>query len=152
MDLLQITTPSLCCLSTNLLVGIFHEIVVSQLERTHTHTHTTSDIDVVVVQSLSCVRLFVTPLTRQAPLSSTVSQSLLRFMSIELVMSSSHLIQSELALGTRTRGSNSVHSLPGSQCPLWAQAVAGKNEKKKKCSFLFCTFLPGIKTRLLLPF
>ena len=132
MDLLQITTPSLCCLSTNLLVGIFHEIVVSQLERTHTHTHTTSDIDVVVVQSLSCVRLFVTPLTRQAPLSSTVSQILLRFMSIELVMSSSHLIQSELALGTRTRGSNSVHSLPGSQCPLWAQAVAGKNEKKKK--------------------
>ena len=140
-------------LPIDLLVGIFHEIVVSQLERTHTHTHTTSDIDlVVVVQSLSCVQLFVTPLiARQAPLSSTISQSLLRFMSIELVMSSSHLIQSELALGTRTRGSNSVHSLPGSQCPLWGQAVACKNGKKK-CSFLFCTFLPGIKIRLLLPF
>ena len=40
MDLLQITTSSLCCLSIDLLVGIFHEIVVSQLERTHTHTHT----------------------------------------------------------------------------------------------------------------
>ena len=42
----------------------------------------------VVVQSLSRVRLFVTSWTpaRQAPLSSTVSQSLLNFMSIEWVM------------------------------------------------------------------
>ena len=42
----------------------------------------------LVVQSLSCVRLFATPGTaaRQAPLSSTISQSLLKFMSIESVM------------------------------------------------------------------
>ena len=155
MDLLQITTSSLCCLSIDLLVGIFHEIVVSQLERTHTHTHThtTSDTDLVVVQSLSHVQLFVTPLIAwQPPQSSTVSRSLLRFMSIESVMSFSYLIQSELVLGTRTRGSNSVHSLLGSQCPLWGQAVACKKEKKKKSSFLFCTFLPGINIRLLLPF
>ena len=46
------------------------------------------------VQSLSCVRLFVTTWTaaRQASLSITNSQSLLKFMSIELVMPSNHLI------------------------------------------------------------
>ena len=39
----------------------------------------------VVVQLLSCVRLFAIPWTAacQAPLSSTLSQSLLRFMSVE---------------------------------------------------------------------
>ena len=49
---------------------------------------------VVVVQSLSRVRLFVTLWTaaRQASLSSTLSQNLLKFMSIESVMPSSHLI------------------------------------------------------------
>ena len=46
------------------------------------------------VQSLSCVRLFVTPQTVsfQASLSITNSQSLLRLMSIELLMPSNHLI------------------------------------------------------------
>ena len=46
------------------------------------------------VQSLSCVRLFVTPWTaaRQASLSITNTQSLLKLMSIELVMPSNHLI------------------------------------------------------------
>ena len=45
-------------------------------------------------QLLSQVQLFVTPWTAacQAPLSSTNSQSLLKFMSIELVMLSNHLI------------------------------------------------------------
>ena len=48
----------------------------------------------VVVQLLSRVWFLATPCTvaRQAPLSSTVSWSLLRFMSVELVMLSSHLI------------------------------------------------------------
>ena len=52
------------------------------------------------VQSLSCVRLFVTPwiATHQAPLSITNSQSLLKLMSIELVMPSNHLILSHLLL------------------------------------------------------
>ena len=47
-----------------------------------------------VVQSLSCVRLFATPRTEahQASLSFTISWSLLRFMSIESVMPSRHLI------------------------------------------------------------
>ena len=46
------------------------------------------------VQSLSCVRLFVTPLTAacQASLSITNSQSLLKLTSIESVISSNHLI------------------------------------------------------------
>ena len=45
-------------------------------------------------QSLSHVQLFDTPWTaaHQAPLSSTISQSLLKFMSIESVMLSNHLI------------------------------------------------------------
>ena len=45
---------------------------------------------VVVVQSLSCARLFATPwaAARQASLSFTISQSLLKLMSIESVMPS----------------------------------------------------------------
>ena len=50
--------------------------------------------DKVVIQLLSRVQLFATPWTaaRQASLSFTVSQSLLKLMSIELVMPSNHLI------------------------------------------------------------
>ena len=46
------------------------------------------------VQSLSCIQLFVTPWTAacQASLSITNSWSLLKIMSIELVMPSNHLI------------------------------------------------------------
>ena len=49
---------------------------------------------VVVVESLSHARLFVTPWneTCQASLSFTISQSLLKLMSVELVMPSNHLI------------------------------------------------------------
>ena len=48
----------------------------------------------VVVQSLSCVQLFATPWTAacQAFLSFTISWSLLRLMSIKLVMPSNHLV------------------------------------------------------------
>ena len=51
------------------------------------------NIVVVVIQLLS-VQLFVIPCIEacQAPLSSTISQSLLEFMSIESVMLSNHLI------------------------------------------------------------
>ena len=73
---------------------------------THTHTHTITHVSkdcdlcimwkqiVVVVQSLSHVQVFATPWTAacQASLSVTVSQSLLKFMSTELVMLSNHLI------------------------------------------------------------
>ena len=47
-----------------------------------------------VVQSLSCVRLFATAWTTacQASLSFTISQNLLKLMSIESVMPSNHLV------------------------------------------------------------
>ena len=53
---------------------------------------------IVVVQSLSHVWLFATSQTIacQVPLSSTISQSLLRFMSIESVILSNHLIHCHL--------------------------------------------------------
>ena len=53
-----------------------------------------------VVQLLSCVRLFVTPWTaaQQASLSLTISQSLLKLLSIEWVMPSNHLILCRLLL------------------------------------------------------
>ena len=46
----------------------------------------------VIVQSLSCVRLFATSCTsaRQASLSFTISQNLLKLLSIESVMPSNH--------------------------------------------------------------
>ena len=56
--------------------------------------------EVIVVQSFSRLQLFATPWTaaRHAPLSSSVSQSLLELMSIESVMPSSHLILCHLLL------------------------------------------------------
>ena len=56
---------------------------------------------VVVFQGLSCVRLFATPWAKacQASLSSlSPTQSLLKLMSIELVMLSNHLILGHLLL------------------------------------------------------
>ena len=52
------------------------------------------ELEVVVAQSLSPVQLFATPWTvaHQASLSITISQSLLKIMSIESVLPSSHLI------------------------------------------------------------
>ena len=54
----------------------------------------TSTLHISSVQSLSRVRLFATPWTAagQASLSITISQSLLKLMSIESVMPSNHLI------------------------------------------------------------
>ena len=54
----------------------------------------------MLFKSLSCVRLFVTPQTAacQASLSFTNSGSLLKLMSIELVMPSNHLLYHPLLL------------------------------------------------------
>ena len=54
----------------------------------------------IVVQSLSCVRLFETPWAeaRQASLSFTISWSLLRFVSVESVMPPNHLVLCYLLL------------------------------------------------------
>ena len=56
--------------------------------------HYVQKYHVVIVQSLSCVWIFATPWTAacQASLSFTVSWSLLKFMSVELVMPFNHLI------------------------------------------------------------
>ena len=53
-----------------------------------------SRLSVVIVQLLSCVRLFATPwiAAHQAFLSFIISQSLLKLMSVESVMPSNHLI------------------------------------------------------------
>ena len=49
---------------------------------------------IIILQLLSCVWVFMTPWTAacQAPLSFTLSQSLLKFMSIEFAMPSKHLV------------------------------------------------------------
>ena len=58
------------------------------------HHHSLTFLQFSSVHSLSRVQLFVTPWTvaRQASLSITNSRSLLKFMSIKLVMPSNHLI------------------------------------------------------------
>ena len=52
--------------------------------------------NVIAVQSLSCIQLFVTPGTpaHMAPWSPTISQSLLKFMSVDLVILLNHIILS----------------------------------------------------------
>ena len=65
------------------------------LEFTQTHFHRVrSEEHTSELQSLSCIQLFAIPWTaaRQASLSITTSQSLLKLMSIESVMSSNRLI------------------------------------------------------------
>ena len=78
------------------------------LTHTHTHTHTSwkpeqvlfiylfgrFSLTIVIVQSLSRIWLFATQWTaaHQAPLSFTISRSLLKLMSIESKMSSNHYI------------------------------------------------------------
>ena len=49
---------------------------------------------IIVIQSLSCVKLFATPWTaaHQDSLSFTISRSLLKLMSIESMLPSNHLI------------------------------------------------------------
>ena len=56
--------------------------------------HTWGSVQFNSVQSLSCARLFATQWTapRQASLSITISQSLLKLMSIKSVMPSNHLL------------------------------------------------------------
>ena len=86
--------------------------------------HHTSDlvIETVSVQSLSPVWLFVTPwiAARHTSLSITNSQSLLRLMSIELMMPSSHLILCHpLFLRPPTPPSIRVFSNESTLCMRW---------------------------------
>ena len=75
---------------------------------------------VVIVQSLSCVRLFMTPCTAtfQAFLSFTISQSLPKFMSIESMMPSKHLILCHsLLLLLQSFPASGSFSMSGLPCP-----------------------------------
>ena len=97
---------------------------------------------VIIVQLLSCVGLFVTPwtATHQIPLYSTTSWSLLKYMSIESVMLSNHLILCcpHLLL---------IQSFPGSQsfpmafCIRWSKywsiSISLSNEYSGLLSFRF---------------
>ena len=66
----------------------------TQVINTHIYIHTYTWIQIVVAQSLSHVWLFETPRTaaRLASLSFIISWSLLKLMSIELVMTPNYLI------------------------------------------------------------
>ena len=78
----------------------------------------------VAVQSPSRVQLFVTPWTAacQASLSSTVSQSLLKFMSIESVMLFNHLIHCwPLLLLPPIISSITVFSSKSALCIRWSK-------------------------------
>ena len=83
-------------------------------ENNHRPVHATA------IQSLSRVQLFATPRTaaHQASLSFTVSQSLLKLTSIELVMPSNHLCHSLLLLSS-IFPSISVFSNESAVCIRW---------------------------------
>ena len=102
---------------------------------------------VVVVQLLSRVQLFVTPWTaaHQASLPFTVSQSLPKFMSIESVMPSSHLILCPFLLLLSIFPSIEVFSSPicirGPKC--WSSnfSISPSNEYSGLLSFKIDWFL-----------
>ena len=88
-----------------------------------------------VVQLLSRVRLFTTPWTaaHQAPLSSIISWSLPKFMSIELVMLPNHLIVCGPLLSPSVFPSSRIFSNESALCIKWP----------KYCSFSFSNSLPN---------
>ena len=73
---------------------VLHNLQLVETKNTEDCQIQTGDYKFVVVQSLSCVWLLVTTWTiaHQSSPSSTISQSLLKFMPIESVMLSNHLI------------------------------------------------------------
>ena len=96
------------------------------------------------VQSLSCVLLFATPWTaaRQASLSITKSQSLLKLMSIELVMPFYHLILScplllppSIFPSIRVFSNESVHQIRWPKYWSVSFSISPCNEYSKLISF-----------------
>ena len=93
----------------------------------------------VVVQLLSCVWLFVTPwnAARQASLFFTISWSLLKLMSIELVMLSSHLILGHFLLFlSSVFPSISVFTNESSLCTMWPKYWSFSNSPSNEYSGL----------------
>ena len=96
----------------------------------------------VVVQSLSCVQLFVTPWTVacQASLSFTISQSLLKLTSIKSVMPSSHFtLCCPFLLLPSISPSIRVFSNISSLCMMWPKywsfSISPSNEYSGLISF-----------------
>ena len=97
-------------------------------------TRTLENSQISSVQSLSHVQLFGTPwmAARQASLSIAYSQSLLRLMSIELVMPSNHLILCHpLLLLPSIFPSIRVFSNESVLCIRWPNPSKKKKKKKK---------------------
>ena len=93
----------------------------------------------VVVQLLSCVWLFLTPwnAARQASLFFTISWSLLKLMSIELVMLSSHLILGHFLLFlSSVFPSISVFTNESSLCTMWPKYWSFSNSPSNEYSGL----------------
>ena len=95
---------------------------------------------VVVVQLLSCVRLFATPLTAalQASLSFTVFQSSLKLTIIESVMPSNHILCRPLLLlsifpSMRVFSSELALHLRLAKC--WSFSISPSNEYSRLISF-----------------
>ena len=86
---------------------------------------------VVALQSLSHVRLFLTPWTaaRQASLSFTIFQSLLKLMSMELVLRSKHLV---LCCPSNVEDTNRLPR--ASNIPIWSRSVVPDSLRPMDCS------------------
>ena len=86
--------PMDCSLPGSSNHGIFQARVLEWVAIAFSHCNNQRQVIIAIVQSLSLVRLFVTPWTEacQASLSITNSQSLLKLMSIESVTLPNHLI------------------------------------------------------------
>ena len=110
------------------------------------------------VQSLSHVQLFATPWTAacQAPLSSTVSQNLLRFMPIESVMLSNPLILwcpllllLSIFPSIRVFSNESVLHIRWPKCWNFSFSIGPSNEYSGLISFRIDWFdLPAVKGTL----
>ena len=124
--------------------------------------HNLSSLSIVVIQSLSHVQLFATPWTakHQTPLSVTVSQSFLKFKSIELVMLCNHLILCQpLLLLPSIFPSIKVFSNESTLCIRWPKywsfsfSISSSNEYSVLISFRIDWFvslaLQGILESLL---
>ena len=105
-------------------------------------SYSTTRRNFVVIQSLSRVQLFVTPWTtvHQASLSFITSQSLLRFMSIEPVMTSNYLMVCHpLLLLPSILPSNRVFSSESALCitwpTYWCFSISPSNEYSGLISF-----------------
>ena len=98
----------------------------------------------VIIQFLSHVRLFLTPWTaaRQASLSFTISWSLLKLMSIKLVMPSTHLILFRPLLllpsmfpGIRVFSNESALHIRWPKCWSFSFSISHSNEHSGLISF-----------------